>query len=170
MRYAAYGSNLHPVRLAQRIDSARPIGTSFLPGWSLKCHKRSKDGSGKFNIVVGGEGLYVALFEISADDKKILDKIEGVGAGYSTINLSIPGFGDCASYIAEESHIDGRLQPYGWYKQLATLGARAQRFPKRYRQMIDDIASREDPDGDRRAANWRIVETVAASSWRATRR
>ena len=169
MLYAAYGSNLHPVRLSERIRSARPVGTSFMPGWSLKCHKRSKDGSAKFNIVAGGDGLYLAIFEISAGDKKILDNIEGVGAGYSAINLAVPGFGDCASYTAEESYINERLQPYSWYKELTTLGARAQRFPRPYRQLLDDIPACEDPDVDRNAANRRIVETVASNGWRGAR-
>ena len=165
MRYAAYGSNLHLARLAERIHSARAVGTSFVPDWSLKCHKRSKDGSAKFNIVAGGEGVYVAIFEISANNKKILDRIEGVGIGYSTANLSIPEFGDCATYVAQESYVDESLHPYDWYKKLAALGAQAQRFPKSYRQMIDDIPAHEDPDADRSAANWRIVEAIESNNW-----
>ena len=136
-----------------------------MPGWSLKCHKRSKDGSAKFNIVAGGDGVYVAIFEISADDKITLDGIEGVGSGYSTINLSVPGFGDCATYVAEASYVDESLRPYRWYRELAALGARAQCFPRRYRQMIDDVATCEDPDEGRSAANWRIVEAIVSNSW-----
>jgi hypothetical protein len=160
MLYAAYGSNLHPVRLAERVVSARLIGTSLVRGWSLKCHKRSKDGSAKFNIVAGGEGVYVAVFEISADDKITLDNIEGVGLGYSTANLLVSDFGDCATYVAEQSYIDESLRPYEWYKKLAALGARAQGFPRRYQKMIDDIRTCEDPDKDRSEANWRIVEII----------
>jgi hypothetical protein len=32
--YAAYGSNLHPLRLAARAPSAALLGTCALPGWS----------------------------------------------------------------------------------------------------------------------------------------
>ena len=160
MFYAAYGSNLHPTRLAQRIHSARQIGTSFVPGWSLNCHKRSKDGSAKFNIVAGGNGVYVAIFEISADDKIKLDDIEGAGSGYHTVNLPIPRIGNCTTYVAEDSYVDESLRPYEWYKKLTSLGARAQCFPDAYVQLIDEIPACEDPDKARHATNWRIVEAI----------
>ena len=164
MLYAAYGSNLHPTRLAQRIHSARQIGDSFVPGWSLNCHKRSKDGSAKFNIVAGGNGVYVAIFEISVDDKIKLDHIEGVGRGYHTVNLPVPQFGICTTYVAEDSYVDESLRPYEWYKKLATLGARAQCFPDAYVQLIDEIPACEDPDKARHATNWRIVEAIESGS------
>lgn len=163
MLYAAYGSNLHPVRLAERIHSARPIGTSFVPGWSLKCHKRSKDGSAKFNVVAGGDGVHVAIFDISVDDKQSLDKIEGVGAGYLSINLSVPEFGNCATYVAQDSYVDESLRPYEWYKKLVALGALEHCFPSRYQKMIDDIPACKDPDEDRSSANWRIVEHIESN-------
>ena len=160
MLYAAYGSNLHPIRLGQRIHSARCIGNGFVPAWSIKCHKRSKDGSAKFNIVAGGNGVYVAIFEISADDKIALDKIEGVGVGYRTTTLSIPEFGECATYVAEDSYIDESLRPYDWYMKLVALGAQAHRFPRCYRQMIDEIRASRDPDERRRLVNGRIVRAI----------
>jgi len=162
--YAAYGSNLHPTRLAQRIHSARQIGTGFVPGWSLNCHKRSKDGSAKFNIIAGGHGVYVAIFEISADDKIKLDNIEGVGSGYHTVNLSVPQIGYCTTYVAEDSYVDESLRPYEWYKKLTTLGARVQCFPDAYVQLIDEIPACEDPDKARHATNWRIVEAIESGS------
>ena len=164
MLYAAYGSNLHPTRLAQRIHSARQIGTGFVPGWYLNCHKRSKDGSAKFNIVAGGHGVYVAVFEISVGDKIKLDDIEGVGRGYHTVNLPVPQIGNCTTYVAEDSYVDESLRPYEWYKKLTTLGARAQYFPDAYLQLIDGIPAYEDPDKARHATNWRIVEAIEKPS------
>ena len=164
MLYAAYGSNLHPTRLAERIRSARQIGTGFVPNWSLNCHKRSKDGSAKFNIVAGGKGVYVAIFEISADDKMHLDAIEGVGRGYRNLDLCVPQFGDCATYVAEDSYVDESLRPYEWYKKLTTLGARAQCFPDAYLQLIDELPACEDPDKARHATNWRIVDAIESGS------
>jgi hypothetical protein len=146
MRYASYGSNLHPLRLANRLPSAQLITVGYLPNWSLRFHKRSKDQSGKCNIRIGSDGVHFAIFEISAEDKVKLDKIEGVGFGYSEISLYIPGLGDCASYTAEESHIDDSLQPYDWYKELVLIGARFHGFPNDYLKRVESIQVLRDPD------------------------
>ncbi|MBT8092178.1 MAG: gamma-glutamylcyclotransferase [Gammaproteobacteria bacterium] len=164
MRYAAYGSNLHPLRLSERIASAEFIATSFLPDRSLRFHKRSKDGSGKCNIITGGEGVHVAIFDISKEDKKTLDKIEGVGAGYLQLNLDVPGLGPCATYVAAAAHIDDTLLPYDWYRELVLLGARVQRFPEDYIDALAAIPCREDPDASRRDMNRRTIEAIRASS------
>ena len=164
MLYASYGSNLHPLRLGNRLPSAQLTAVGYLPNWSLCFHKRSKDQSGKCNIRVGSDGVHFAVFEISDEDKVRLDKIEGVGFGYSEISLYIPGCGDCASYTAEESHIDGSLQPYDWYKELVLIGARFHGFPDDYLQRIESIQALRDPDIGRRANEWRTVELIRAGS------
>jgi len=160
MHYAAYGSNLHPLRLTERISSARLITTCFLPNWSLHFHKRSEDASGKCNILSAGEGVHVAIFDISAADKITLDGIEGVGLGYSEIVLSIPEFGDCETYVADESYIDDSLVPYDWYRELVLIGARTHGFPDDYLKSIESIPARYDPDPIRRDRNWKTIELV----------
>ena len=162
MRYAAYGSNLHPLRLTERTPSARLLGAGFLPNWSLCFHKRSKDESGKCSIFACDAGVHFAVFELSAADKLTLDGIEGVGMGYSEIMLSIPGFGDCVSYIAEESHVDYSLQPYDWYKELVLEGMRFHDFPGHYVRPVELTEALGDPDPERSARNWKTVELVKA--------
>ncbi len=164
MWYAAYGSNLHPLRLAERASSARLMTTSFLPSWSLHFHKRSNDGSGKCNILAGSDGIHVAVFDISAEDKLALDRIEGLGRGYSETILSIPGIGDCVTYVAQQSHIDGSLAPYDWYKELVLMGARVHGFPDDYLSRISSLPTRRDPDPDRRVKSWKTVELVKAGT------
>lgn len=164
MKYAAYGSNLHPSRLIERTPSAELIGAGYLPDWSLCFHKRSKDSSGKCSIVAGDTGVHFAVFELSAADKLTLDSIEGVGYGYSQVSLSIPDFGSCVSYIAEESYVDESLQPYDWYKELVLEGMRFHGFPQHYLQPIELMVALSDPDSLRSARNWRTVERVRACS------
>jgi hypothetical protein len=164
VRYAAYGSNLHPLRLKNRISSARFVTTSVLDTWSLHFHKRSKDGSGKCNILSGESGVHVAIFEISAADKLALDAIEGLGFGYGEVALSIPDVGDCFAYVAADSHIDDSLLPYDWYKELVLIGARTHRFPAEYQKRIDSIPARRDPHPTRSVENWKIVDVVKAGS------
>lgn len=164
MRYAAYGSNLHPLRLTLRTPSARLLATRFVSNRSLCFHKRSADGSAKCNIANGGEGIYVAIFEISAADKTRLDSIEGLGAGYSETTLAIPGLGDCFAYVAEPSHIDVSLAPYDWYKALVMAGACFHGFPDSYIDGIRALPAAEDPDATRRSKRWETVKTVLADA------
>jgi hypothetical protein len=49
--YFSYGSNLHPVRLTERIFSATLIGTVKLKKYRLEFHKKRKDKSGKCNLM-----------------------------------------------------------------------------------------------------------------------
>lgn len=149
MLYAAYGSNLHPVRLRARIPAARPVTTHLLDGRSLAFHKRGRDGSGKCSLVPGGAGAHVAIYEIGEDDKRILDAIEGLGCGYREEILDLPGIGQCATYVAEAAYVDDSLRPYDWYRELVLLGAAAQRFPREYLERISGVATVEDPDPER---------------------
>lgn len=164
MLYAAYGSNLHPVRLTDRLPSAQLLGTAHLAQWSLRFHKRSKDESGKCSILSGSDGVHFAIFEISAQDKLVLDEIEGLGNGYAGVTLNIPGFGDCVSYIAEETHIDDSLRPYDWYKELVLVGARFHNFPDHHVRHIQSIQAVRDPDRERAASQWEIVGAAKISS------
>jgi hypothetical protein len=164
IRYAAYGSNLHPLRLAKRLSSAQLMTTGLLPGWSLNFHKRGVDKSAKCSILAGGSGVHCAIFEISVNDKLLLDGIEGVGFGYSDIMLSIPEVGDCVSYVAEESHIDDSLLPYDWYHELVLIGARTHGFPDDYLKRIESRSTLRDPDQSRRTEQWKTVEMIKAST------
>ena len=160
IRYAAYGSNLHPLRLRKRISSARLITTSLLSDWSLYFHKRGDDRSAKCNILAGGGGVHCAIYEISTKDKLILDKIEGVGFGYSETTLTIPKVGDCFAYVAEDTHIDDSLLPYDWYHELVKIGARLHRFPADYLKHIESKQALNDPDPNRSAEKWKTVEMI----------
>ncbi len=135
-----------------------------MPHCSLHFHKRSLDGSGKCNIVRGGDGVHIAVFDISSDDEIILDRIEGVGVGYAKIVLGVPGFGDCMSYAAQQTHIDDTLMPYDWYVELVLEGAHALRFPADYLNGIRAKEVRTDPDTDRRNRRWATVDMVRAAT------
>lgn len=164
MLYAAYGSNLHPLRLAERLPSAQLAGTARLRDWSLRFHKRSKDESGKCSIVPGKDGVWLAIFEISEEDKLTLDRIEGVGDGYRHASLDVPQFGDCASYVAQTSHIDDSLQPYDWYRELVLAGAMFHGFPRDYVARIESVQTIPDPDAERSASQWTLARRIRAGS------
>lgn len=161
--YAAYGSNLHPLRLTARTPTARLVDTAYLPEWSLRFNKRSVDTSGKCSIRYGSSGVYVAVYQMSAADKEVLDRIEGIGEGYRDASIEVPGIGECATYIAAESHVDDDLSPYDWYREMVLLGCRRLGLPSDYLHKIQSVAADQDPDPERRRENWRIVEKLRAS-------
>jgi len=146
--------------LTERIASAQLLTTSFLPDWSLHFHKRSIDGSAKCNILAGSSGIHVAVFEISAEDKLVLDGIEGRGIGYSETMLNVPEVGDCFSYVARPSHIDDSLTLYDWYKELVLAGALMHGFPDDYVERIRVVPTQQDPDSHRNINNWKTVDLV----------
>ena len=158
--YAAYGSNLHPRRLRERIKSATLRGTSFLQKYTLQFHKRGQDQSAKCGITDCGQGLHVAVYEVDAADKKVLDTIEGVGKGYDIDEISVPGFGKCFTYVASHTHIDELLEPFDWYREMVLLGCLRHAFPAPYCERIAAIPVIEDPDPVRRDRNWSTVNVL----------
>lgn len=157
MRYAAYGSNLHPARLGERVPSATLLGQAVVLDRTLQFHKRSKDGSGKCNITTGEDRVYVAVYEIAPHDKAKLDQIEGLGIGYRVEFLDVPNHGECFTYVATDTHIDESLKPYSWYKELVVAGSEYLQFPRQYVEWIAAFQSWNDPDHQRHAEHMNIV-------------
>lgn len=162
MLYAAYGSNLHPVRLSLRLPGSRFQGAAIVAGKRLCFHKRSVDTSGKCNFAAGDSCIYVAIYELNGHEKAQLDQIEG--SGYTVETIRVTGFGECFTYVAARSYIDNRLRPYSWYKQLILAGCEFLEFPADYIATIRDIAATEDPDRERHATNMRIVKQARESA------
>jgi len=159
--YAAYGSNLHPDRLRQRVDSARLEGTAFVADLELTFDKRGVDGSGKASIADGGSGVHVAVYSLDANDKSVLDRYEHINIGYYDRRIDVPDFGECFTYAAAEAYSEPGLAPYCWYHALVLRGSIAHGFPDEYVAEIGGIAFDEDPDAERRSDNWALVDSLA---------
>lgn len=162
LHYLAYGSNLHPLRLRERVPSARLLGTVVLSGYRLRFCKRSVDGSTKCTVERRGPGQQVhgAVFCISANERAPLDRAEGLGAGYEERREWVELGGERVEvffYVAMTAYVDDSLHPYHWYKQLVLAGARYHGFPADYIAALDRQPSVDDPDPARRAGNERIV-------------
>jgi hypothetical protein len=157
--YLAYGSNLFPRRLAERVGApmaARPVQ---LANWSLRFHKRSQDGSGKCDIVpVRGHVTYGVIYTLTREAKRQLDSIEGVGFGYQITAVELPGEGRVTTYRAHVSVIDRGLRPYAWYHRLVVAGARHHGFPDHYLDQLTRMDTLEDPDRARHTTESRILK------------
>ena len=155
MKYAAYGSNLHPERLQQRTGPVELLGTGRVEGLALRFHKRGNiDGSGKCNVIEqAGSSVYMAVFELPDSSIKKLDEAEGLGTGYEHGRIYVPDHGVCMTYYAQAKHIDDSLLPFDWYKDMVLAGCRFHRFPDDYIREIEAIPAVTDPDPDRHSMN-----------------
>jgi gamma-glutamylcyclotransferase len=173
--YVAYGSNLHPARLRQRIHSPQLIGVTALSGYSLSFGKRGQDNSGKCTLLftLGDDHIvHGAVFRLTPSDSRILDEIEGVGRGYerTLLTCTVQGLSiEAYTYIASAGYMVDDLHPYGWYRQLVAEGARYHGFPASYVAGIEAVESMRDPDAGRRLKYEALLAEIRSSSPRANR-
>ena len=160
--YLAYGSNLHPYRLQERTPSAKAVALVALTGQRLTFHKRSKDGSGKCNLVEDKASVaYGALYEIDHSEMPALHASEGPGYIQQQIKIVLDGRVRMAIvYIAESGSIGHDLLPYDWYRDLVVLGARFYNFPVDYQAALQGTASLSDRDDHRTQCNQRLISRM----------
>ena len=162
--YLAYGSNLHPVRLRERVPSAELLDVVELRSYRLAFQKRGQDGSSKCNLTLTGEasdGVHGAIYQIDSAHKPILDRFEGNGYHDSQLTVEFDGQEySCLTYLARPSYIENSLKPFHWYKELIVLGARHLRFPHAYVRFIESIESVKDPDEERQIHNQRLIDRI----------
>lgn len=164
--YFAYGSNLHPVRLGERVPSASLLGAVQLNRYRLKFHKKSTDGSAKCNLLKTGnraDTVHGALYTLEAEHKQELDRFEGAGKGYQDSLINIhheQKHYPCFTYLAEDSHIENNLQPYHWYKNLVVFGAMYLKFPSAYITRLEAVKSIQDSNVVRRLEMETLLEKI----------
>jgi len=168
--YLAYGSNLHPIRLRERVPSAEFVARTHLTGYRLMWHKRGQDGSGKCNLHYTGKEIdrsQAAIFRITRQHIEDLDHFEGNGRGYQNSDIEIALNGrqqTCFTYFAETAHIDDELQPFSWYKQLVLQGAHYHGFPQSYLADIEGIPEQLDSNTERHMHHTQLVKRLIAAN------
>lgn len=161
LQYFAYGSNLHPQRLVERVPSARLVGTGCLKSHQLSFEKLSLDGSGKCTIAHTGriqDQVFGAVYEISATEKTLLDDFEGDGYIDIEINFTFDGVSyECFTYVAREASLQPGLLPYAWYKELVISGAKYLNLPEDYVDRIREVTSIPDPHQPRESIHAELL-------------
>ena len=157
----AFGSNMSRPRLRARTPSARFVTIGELKGHVLCWHKRSRDGSGKCDVVAtggGNDGVWGVLFEIHRSEKTHLDRAEDLHRGYTEATIEIiTTRGRIAAHTYQATDIDGSLRPFDWYKAFVVSGARQHGLPADYVRGLEQVPSIPDPDADRAARNTRLL-------------
>lgn len=132
--YFAYGSNMLPERLLERIGKYHTAFPVALDGYRFKYNKKSIDGTAKANIEPDANTVvYGVCFEIDDDDFAILQKYEG---GYNRRNVFVSLVtGEktkAVTYVS--SSIDNKRKASDEYKKLVIRGAKYWDFKKSYIQ------------------------------------
>lgn len=162
MLYFAYGSNMSTRRLKARTPGVRFHATAILKSHALLFHKIGQDGSGKCDILACNDDRCVhgVLYELSDEEKVLLDRYEGLGKGYQHRWVQVTtGQGRCEfalTYVA--THIDPSVKPFHWYKQHVCHGAHEHKLPAEYIRQLQLIESTDDPDLDRQARELRLYD------------
>ncbi|MGH3383982.1 MAG: gamma-glutamylcyclotransferase family protein [Nocardioidaceae bacterium] len=77
--YAAYGSNLDPQRMGARCPHSPLRGTGWLVGWRLTFGGEDYGWDGALGTIVEDplHQVFVALYDVTPQDEKLLDEAEG---------------------------------------------------------------------------------------------
>ena len=147
-------------RLLERTPKARFLETVFLDGYKLCFHKRGDDGTGKCDAFYTGkpeDRIYGVLFEMSAADKEVLDRIEG--DGYEPVDVQVMGTSEVQAftYVVKPAFIQPDLAPFKWYRDFVLVGAMQNQLPPHYIQGIGDWPVQDDPDKQRKKENQALL-------------
>lgn len=165
--YFAYGSNLHPHRLKQRIPSSTAVDQAWLYRHQLRYHKNGGDGSAKCNVVSTGnesDAVIGVVYEMLGSELHILDRVEGLGYGYDRescqLKMAAGDWIEAYIYIAQPEYIDEDVRPYCWYRDFVVEGARHHALPEDYINEHLDVEFKADQDASRLQLNRDIIAGI----------
>ena len=140
--YFAYGSNMSSKRLRSRVTSAELIDPAFLKDVRMLTNKRSKDGSGKANLVESpGDVTWGVLYEIDVQDLDTLDKVE---SEYDRVTLKVwkPDGNVVKAVMYISTNLTDDPRAYEWYKEFILAGAKESNLPKDYIAYLEGLPSK----------------------------
>jgi len=154
MYYFAYGSNMSTRRLKRRLSLVRPVSVATLPRHRLCWHKQGRDGSGKCDAAHADDDALAVmgvLYEMAPDERPLLDRIEGVGAGYEVIHvrLTLCSGEFVQAFTYQATQIDTTALPFLWYKTHVLQGAYEHGLPADYIAQLEAAPALDDPDRER---------------------
>ena len=121
--YFAYGSNMFPERLHDRIKKHHTAFPATLPNYLFTYNKKSVDGTAKANIKPNnGTEVQGVCFEIDEEDFEILTQCEG-GYDRRNIEVNIENGNKTKTVTYISSSIDETLKSSNEYKKLILQGA-----------------------------------------------
>ncbi len=82
--YAAYGSNLDPAQMLERCPHSPAAGNGWVENWRLTFGGEELGWDGALATLVEDltEQVYVAVYDLTAEDERSLDQWESIDLGY----------------------------------------------------------------------------------------
>ncbi|TGE84491.1 gamma-glutamylcyclotransferase [Pseudoalteromonas sp. KS88] len=155
----SFGSNMSSNRLLARLPEVKRVGTARLIGYELTFDMVSLDGSGKCSVrksTAQDAQVYGVVYQITADEKEILDAIEG--PRYDCVDVEVILLDDkkitAHCYIANTT--DATILPYDWYIEHVHRGALEAELPNAYSENIKSRPTRQDSDKARAAIEFAV--------------
>jgi hypothetical protein len=87
------------------------------------------------------------VYEIPREEKRRLDRVEGLGHGYAetTVDVTV-GLDTIRAVMYYATDKDRSLIPYHWYKAYVIAGAQEHTLPQDYIDLVEQMPSMDDPD------------------------
>ena len=120
MKYFAYGSNMDSSRMIDRGVKFSSREYAKLDGYKLVFNKKASKGDFSYaNIIISDDFVEGALYDVTEEGIKLLDKFEGYPNHYKKINLFVSDKNDnkfeSLVYIASDDKICEGLNPTSDY-------------------------------------------------------
>jgi gamma-glutamylcyclotransferase (GGCT)/AIG2-like uncharacterized protein YtfP len=127
--YAAYGSNLDPAQMKQRCPHSPTAGTGWLEGWRLTFGAEDLGWEGALATIVPepDDRVYVALYDVTREDEKVLDAWEGADTGlYSKVRVRVANLdGEVLAWVYVLDGFEGGLPSARYLGVLAEAAEKA---------------------------------------------
>lgn len=154
INYFAFGSNMASHRLLQRLPNAKASCMAQLKKYRLSFRKNHAGESGKCDIELTENPADIVIgviYQISDDDRLILDQYEGLGLSYDSKQVEVTTDSEqtLSAFTYTALDIGTSIPPYHWYKEHVLRGAIEHGFPPKYIQFIEHFESKPDPDQER---------------------
>lgn len=143
--YFAYGSNMDPTRLTERIGKYHTAHLATLRGYKFLYNKKSIDGSAKANLEEDADSVvYGICYEIDKNDFDALDRCEDGYERKRNIDIILfdannnkPYTAKAAFYISKPKNrliLPTEMMPLESYKRIIIKGARYWKLDESYIQ------------------------------------
>jgi gamma-glutamylcyclotransferase (GGCT)/AIG2-like uncharacterized protein YtfP len=146
--YAAYGSNLDPEQMRLRAPHSPHRGNGWIRGWRITFggHEIGWDGSVATIVEDPSSDVYVALYDLTAEDEASLDQWEGAELGlYSKIKLRVETLSSSElAWIYVLNSYEGGFPSYRYLRIMADA-AEIAGAPSSY---VDELRARATKDLD----------------------